>query len=250
MNRGNLLALFILPVFGAGALLLWLLSLPCGNREIAAFATSLRGRTRSQAHNVRLALAALDGKLIAPGEKFSFNQMVGPWSQDRGYRKAPVSYTGELTLDWGGGVCQASSTLYNTALLAGLPILERHRHYWPASYVPPGQDAAVAYPNIDLRFQNSLRSPIRISAGIEGESVLIRLYARDRPARVDLDRRILAVTRPTTIVRDVPWRSKPGITAGQRGCEVALYRVLPGDEARAELISWDSYPAQNRVIWR
>lgn len=242
--------LLALPPLGLVALLAWLVWLPSGEAEIAAYATSLRGRTRSQVHNAQLALAALDGTTVAPGKEFSFAQVVGPWTQDRGYRKAPVSYSGDMTLDWGGGVCQASTTLYNAALFAGLPIRERHRHYWAASYVPPGQDAAVAYPNIDLRFQNALRHPIRISARIQGESILVRLYSRDRPPRVALDRRVLSVNRPATVVRYIARRAEPRVSAGQPGCEVVLYRVFGGSEPRRELVSRDTYPAQNRVVWR
>ena len=250
MDRRVIIPLLALPLLTVAALLVWLLRLPAAEDEIAAFGTSLRGRTRSQVHNVQLALIALDGQTVPPGKEFSFDRTVGPWTEDRGYRKAPVSYSGDMSLDWGGGVCQASSTLYNAALLAGLPIRERHRHYWPASYVPPGQDAAVAYPNIDLRFENSLRSPLRIAARIEGEAILIRLYSRDRPPRVSLNRRVISVTRPTTVVRYLSHRSEPIVTAGQPGSEVVLYREFPGDAPEQEFISRDTYPPQHRVIWR
>ncbi len=252
MSRHAAIRWFLLasPLLGLIALFVWVLRLPSGEAQIAAYATGLRGRTRSQVHNVELALQALDGQVIAPGREFSFAKAVGPWTEDRGYRKAPVSYSGDMTVDWGGGVCQASSTLYNAALLAGLPITERHRHYWPASYVPPGQDAAVAYPNIDLRFRNPLRHPIRISARVEGESLLIRLFSRDRPPQVSLVRRVLSVRRPTTVVRYVAHRAEPRVTAGQPGYDVVLYRVFGGQEGQRELVSRDSYPAQNRVVWR
>jgi len=232
------------------ALTAWVVQLPTEERQVAAFATGLHGRTQSQVHNLRLALAALDGQMVAPGRTFSFCRAVGPWTQDRGYRKAPVSYSGDLTLDWGGGVCQAATTLYNAALLAGLAIRERHRHYWPAAYVPPGQDAAVAYPNIDLRFRNTLHYPVRISARVEGESAVVRLLSRDRPPAVWLDRKVLAVTPPITVTRPRTSSSSPAVFLGQPGYEVALYRVSSGANARRELISRDSYPPQNRIMWR
>mgnify|MGYP005843172321 CR=1 FL=1 len=227
----------------------WLLTLPGGERQLAAFATSLRGRTQSQVQNVRLALAALDGAEVEPGGEFSFTRTVGPWTRDRGYRKAPVSYSGDLTLDWGGGVCQASSTLYNAALLAGLPIGERHRHYWPASYVPPGRDAAVAYPSTDLRFRNPLPAPVRISAHIEGESLVVRLFSRARPPRVAVHHALLSVAAPTTVVRARATPAGQGVFRGQPGCEVAVYRVFAGPYPRRELVSHDTYPPQHRIIW-
>jgi len=245
-----LIVMLIIPLLGALGLFAWLCNLPGNEQIIAAFSSGTRGRTASQIYNVRLAVAALDGKIIPPGKEFSFNHAVGPWTMDRGYRKAPVSFSGDRLLDWGGGVCQASSTLYNAALLAGLPILERHRHHWPASYVPPGQDAAVAYPNIDLRFSNTLTSPIRISARLAGDSVLISFYSKQPAPQVRLERELLGITPPATTVRFEANAAKRASVLGHPGYQVALYRVFPGDEPRRELVSRDTYPPQNRITWR
>ena len=240
------------PALACLALLGWVWRLPqMPGREgvIAAFSTSVRGRTHSQRHNVRLALAALDGQVVAPRAEFSFNRAVGPWTVDRGYRRAPVSYSGDLVLDWGGGVCQASSTLYNAALLAGFPIVERHRHQWPATYVAPGQDAAVAYPNIDLRFRNPLNWPVRVSARLTGESVLIRLSSRGRAPAVCLEREVLAVVPPAVVVRPAAAQRRTFIR-GRPGYQVAVYRSFLSGAHGRELVSRDSYPPQNRVIFR
>jgi vancomycin resistance protein VanW len=238
----------ILPAAVVLGLALWLWQQPGREKVIGAFSTSLKGRKSSQVHNVRLALASLDGEIIPPDAEFSFCRAVGPWSADKGYQRAPVSFSGDMVKDWGGGVCQASTTLYNAALLAGLPITERHRHYWAAHYVPPGQDAAVAYSNIDLRFRNCLACPIRISAGIVGESAIIRLNCRQAPPAAHLEREILAVNPPATVVRLNSYRAG-GMIRGKPGYEVALYRVFEGSRQR-ELLSRDSYPAQNRIVWR
>jgi vancomycin resistance protein YoaR len=249
LSRRRLLpGLLALPLLCALALVAWLARLPAGERTIAAFATGLQSRTRAQVHNVRLALAALDGQVIPPGKEFSFNRAVGPWTADRGYVKAPVSYSGEKTLDWGGGVCQASTALYNAALLAGLEMRERHRHYWPTDYVPPGQDAAVAYPNVDLRLVNPLSSPVRISAGISGEAIVVALHSRVQPPRVRVERVVMSVTVPATVVR--PAASARAPTKGQPGCEVALYRTELDGAQKRELVSRDQYPARSRVEWR
>jgi vancomycin resistance protein YoaR len=138
--------------------------------------------------------------------------------------------------------------LYNAALLAGLPITERHHHYWAAHYVPPGQDAAVAYSSIDLRFRNNLDRPIRIAAGLTGESIVIRLYCRQKPAPVHLEREILAVNPPATVMRFDSYRAG-GMIRGKPGYEVALYRIFENG-GRRELLSRDAYPAQNRIVWR
>ena len=80
---------------------------------MAGFATSLQERTASQQHNARRAAASINGQVIQPGGEFSFNKTVKSWSMDRGYVKAPVSYDGDLIREYGGGVCQTSTTLYN-----------------------------------------------------------------------------------------------------------------------------------------
>jgi len=237
------------PVFACVALFGWLLALPGEEQVIAAFSTGLRGRSRSQIHNVKLALAALDGRSLPPGAAFSFNHAVGPWGADRGYVRAPVSFSGERVLDWGGGVCQASSALYNAALLAGIPILERHRHYWPTTYVPPGLDAAVAYPNIDLRFRNSLTAPIRISAQVVGEAVVIKLRSSQRPPASAIARQVLSVT-PPTLLPSSALGDRHRASHGFPGYEVAVYRVFAGPPERREMISRDSYPAQNQVVYQ
>ncbi len=241
--------LLALPFAACAALFVWLAGPRSQEHVIAAFSSGLRDRTRSQVHNVRLAVAALDGRTIAPGQEFSFNKQVGPWGADRGYVRAPVSFSGERVLDWGGGVCQASTVLYNAVLLAGLPILERHRHYWPTTYVPPGQDAAVAYPNIDLRFRNTLPAPIHISAAVVGEAVVVKLLSEAPPPAVRVERDVVSLSPPALVTRPREQsRGKPA--RGFPGCDVALYRVFSGAPERRELVSRDSYPAQSQVVYQ
>ncbi|MCS7223498.1 MAG: VanW family protein [Armatimonadetes bacterium] len=121
---------------------------------LAEFATPLANRTEGQVYNALKAARAINGRLIRPGEVFSFNKAVGEWSQGRGYVRAPVSLGGILVLSWGGGVCQASTTLYGAALFAGLAIVERHAHSVAPTYVATGLDAAVAPGVADLKIRN------------------------------------------------------------------------------------------------
>ncbi len=118
---------------------------------------------RNRANNIRLAVGAISGKMILPGETFSFNGIVGRRTHERGYRDAYVYQNGKQELDVGGGVCQVSSTLYNCVLLADLPVLERYNHYFTIGYVPLGRDAAVASAS-DFKFKNDTNYPIRVDA--------------------------------------------------------------------------------------
>lgn len=213
---------------------------------IGAFSTTLFGRTRSQRHNAQLALGRLVGAEIAPGATFSFNGRVGTFSRDQGYRKAPVSYNGQLIDDWGGGVCQTSTTLYNAALLSGMKILERNRHRFAPSYVPPGRDAAVAFSGIDLRFQNVLPYPVRIEGYIRGDQLFVSLVgARPLKERPQVVSEVKEVRAPETYVLGGTQGRRRVRNSGKSGCEVSVVRIV-GD--RRELISHDNYPAMNRVV--
>ncbi|HRF58286.1 MAG TPA: VanW family protein [Fimbriimonadaceae bacterium] len=213
---------------------------------IGAYSTPLEGRSKSQAHNARLCLARLDGAEIGPHEIFSFNQTVGTWSRDQGYRKAPVSYNGQLIDAWGGGVCQASTTLYNAALLSGLVVLERHRHRFAPSYVPPGRDAAVAYSNIDLKILNPYPYPVRIVSSVVRERVVVTIVGREKPTHVPvIVQDVRSVTPPAEYVIRGGHSAGRVRNTGKTGYEVATYRVVEGVR---ELLSIDTYPPMNRVV--
>lgn len=220
---------------------------------LARYVSSLEDRTPNQIHNVQLAVRSINGRWLKPGELFSFNQAVGSWSSDSGYKRAPVSYDGELIPSWGGGVCQASTVLYNAAALAGLTVVERHRHRWTAHYVPPGRDAAVAYPNIDLRVRNDHAWPVRLEAEVRGSLVEFRVLALRKPeAKYEFRQRIESVTEPM-LVRQ-PWtEGQPARRVrnpGKRGVRVLTYRVKlkDGEELGREFLSDDAYPAMNRLL--
>lgn len=232
---------------------LWAGVSPGTERQIACYATGLRGRTPSQIHNLALATRRINGRVVQPGEVFSFVATVGPWTADMGYVKAPVSYDGELIREWGGGVCQASTTLYNAALLAGLQIVERHRHHWPARYAPPGRDAAVAYSDIDLKFRNTLPAPVRIVGEIYGGEVVFKLLSTYQPRyRVEIESQMRSITRPGRIilpnagVRAGRWKL---VNKGHPGFHVVTRRrFIYSDHTRCQIVSQDTYPVMNGVV--
>lgn len=211
---------------------------------LATYATSLVGRMKSQRHNAALCFEQLDGVEIAAHETFSFNRAVGTWSRDRGYRKAPVSYNGQLVESWGGGVCQASTTLYNAALLSGMVILERHPHRFAPSYVPPGRDAAVAFDRIDLRFANPYDYPVRLLATVEHDQLVVRILGAVDVKPVIVQQEIRQVREPMEVTMR---GGKTGRVrnSGKPGYEVVVWRWAGN---RKELISTDDYPAMHRIV--
>lgn len=222
--------------------------------ELSNYGTSLAGRTEHQRHNAVRAAAAIDGTVVGPGEEFSFNTVVGPWTRDRGYRRAPVSFGGEIVIAYGGGVCQTSSTLYNAALLAGLTIIERDHHVWEPGYVAAGRDAAVAQGIADLRFQNPYRWPIALHAGAEGQQLVVRVTAPRRPAdtfHVEVEPLASEAAAPVVrLVRDTAAGRGPQMRPGRPGRTVRCVRLRyrDGRLIDREILSHDTYQALSPVI--
>ncbi|GAB6151954.1 hypothetical protein JCM17380_07040 [Desulfosporosinus burensis] len=145
---------------------------------IAQYSTHFDSTLVKRTGNIRLAAKALDGKLLAPGERFSFNESVGERTAKAGYQEALIIVGNKFTPGLGGGVCQVSSNLYNVVILANLEILERHRHSLPVDYVPPGQDATVSFPILDFRFRNSTDAYLLIRCNVEGNTLTFQLYRK------------------------------------------------------------------------
>ncbi|HWP31403.1 MAG TPA: VanW family protein [Fimbriimonadales bacterium] len=219
--------------------------------RIATYSTSLQGRTLSQKHNSILAAQKLDGVVIPPGKVFSFNKTVGTWSRYEGYRKAPVSYNGQMIKAWGGGVCQTSTTLYNTALLAGLEIIERNQHRFAPEYVPPGRDAAVAFENIDLRFKNPYPFPILIKNRTTNERLQFEILGK-KPLNCKIQ--IVHEIHKVNVPKEFSLQSSSFVSRtahpGNPGFAVTVYRVFQSDRGiRKELVSRNSYPSAPRITF-
>jgi len=199
---------------------------------LGSFATTLVGSLPARTHNVRLAAAALDGAVLRPGEELSFNERVGARTPERGYRPAPVILRETRQVQVGGGVCQVASTVFDAALLAGLSVVERHRHSSPVDYVALGQDATIAWGVKDLRIENDLDLDVRLRVQVVGSTLAARFEAAEETGETfELE----------TVTRDSP---APDDVAGLPGRDVELYRVrsIDGEEVDRELVHRDHYP--------
>ena len=125
--------------------------------------------------NVRLAAKYLNGKILNPGEEFSYNKTVGPRTKARGFKAAAIFASGEVVDGIGGGICQVSSTLYMAALRANMKITQRKNHTFYVDYAPKGEDATVVYGSIDFRFVNTSPYPIKIVATSQNNYIRIKL---------------------------------------------------------------------------
>lgn len=130
-------------------------------------------------NNLNLACKAIDGKVLQPGEEFSFNLTTGNRTPEAGYKEAGAYQNGLVVQEPGGGVCQVASTLYNAVIFSGLSVTERHNHTFEPTYVTPGEDATVSYDGYagpDLRFTNTTASALVIRAKYEDQTVTCSLY--------------------------------------------------------------------------
>ncbi len=126
--------------------------------------TTLTGSSTSRINNITKSASLINGVVLNPGEEFSYNDVVGPRTAARGFQLAGAYSGGKVVTEYGGGICQVSSTLYYTALLANLEITDRTCHYFGVSYLPAGLDATVSWGGPEFKFKNNRDYPIRIEA--------------------------------------------------------------------------------------
>lgn len=146
------------------------------NVLLGGYRTVLKDPLPGEEYNVHLAASLLAGTVVKPGEVFSQNAAIGPYTEEKGFEKGPTYIGTTLTETIGGGVCKVASTLYNVAVLANLKIVERHNHSMPVPYVPYGQDATVSYGSKDIKFMNNTKSDIMIWAKGVGNVLYMAIY--------------------------------------------------------------------------
>ncbi|HSH36626.1 VanW family protein, partial [Schnuerera sp.] len=201
------------------------------NGVIGEYSTSFKGSSQNRKENIRLSAESVKGKILMPGETMSFNETTGPRDKKFGYKEASVIIAGEFTPDVGGGVCQTSTTLYNSLLLADVTILERSPHSIPAKYVQFGQDAAVAYGFLDLKFRNDFDFPLYFHSKIVGERVYFYIYG-DRKSRdysVKIESEIvetISVEEETILDKTLEPGSKILVQQGRTGYRVNTYKSI------------------------
>jgi len=172
---------------------------------VASYET-LYGGEPNRIHNVQLVAHLVDDHVIAPGQTFSFNAATGARTADKGFRVAPVIINGELQTGLGGGVCQVSTTVFNAAYDAGLPIVQRTNHALYISHYPQGRDATVNYPDVDLKFVNDTGHWLLLRTWVGSSSLTVALYG------TPLHRRVVTETRPLVVTGPAPTKKVPDPT--------------------------------------
>jgi len=144
--------------------------------EISSFSTAIKDNEQGRLTNISLTCSALNNTIVKKGETFSFNNVVGKPTVQRGYQEASIIIDHKTERGIGGGNCQVSSTLYNAVLnIPNLAIIERHEHGKDVTYVPEGKDAAVSFGSLDFKFRNDTQNDIKIEAASNNQTITIRL---------------------------------------------------------------------------
>lgn len=134
--------------------------------------TTVSTNNSNGTYNMSKALKSFNQVVIQPGQTISFFDIAGPCGKAEGY--LPAGVVGGI--GYGGGICQASTTLYGAALRAGLTIVERRNHSVPSTYVPIGQDAMVNYGSSDLKIRNDFNFPVKLVTYTKGKTLYAEVW--------------------------------------------------------------------------
>ena len=150
---------------------------------IAEFTTEFKGSVYGKPNrvfNIVKAAGLVNNGVVEPGDIYSINAALGPRNEENGWKVAAGIKDGAYVQEYGGGVCQVSTTLYNALLMADMHIVERHHHSWPLGYVDIGRDATISTGGPDLRFENTSGARLFIIAEADSQQkkVTVRLYGR------------------------------------------------------------------------
>ena len=225
--------------------------------KISSFTTKTT-KDNDRNTNIALSAAALNGRMVLPGETLSFNDCTGQRTGEKGYREAGAIAGGVLVDDTGGGVCQTSSTLFNAVVRADLEIVTRYAHSWPSSYVNKGEDATVNWPSLDFVFRNNGQFPVFVVAWYANQEVTVEIYGQmlEDGQTIDLYSEVTQTLKPPD---DILYTLDESLPAGTRKagrqkrtgyvvdtCKV--YYDAEGNELRREKLWTTTYRAQQEEI--
>lgn len=230
---------------------------------IAKVSTDVTFRGFDSRSNVRTALNHFNLFAVYPGDTVSFNTVVGPRTEALGFKVAPEYAGSKEEMGVGGGVCQASTTLYNAMIQAGMTIIERHNHTMTVAYVEPSQDAAVNYGKKDLVFRNDTEHAIYIYTNVTKEYATVTVYGARPQYRIVLESVIESESKSDLVgyqddmtgkivyyTTDTPVLYKEGHGSCRSQGWLVYYDWETGAEVKRVQVSYDVYSAGINVYWR
>lgn len=223
--------------------------------QLSTFTTRYDVSDVDRSENLRLACQKINGKVILSGETFSYNKTLGPRTIATGYKNGKIYSNGEVVDGIGGGICQISSTLYNSVLMANLEIVERRNHQFVTSYVPAGRDATVVYGMTDFKFKNTRQYPVRLVASSKNGIATISIYGIKEENEYTFSfstKTIASIPTTTKYIEDntLPVGTEKIKQKGANGLKTQTYitKMLNGKVISTKLLSTDTYDAMQKII--
>lgn len=171
------------------------------SETLASYTTYFNAQDKGRTQNIVIATSLIDGVTLQAYGEFSFNQTVGERTKEAGFQQAKIILNGEYVLGTGGGVCQVSTTLYNSALKSGLEVTEFHPHTLQVSYVPPSRDAMVSTTS-DLKLFNPYPFAVKLSAKVLDGAVRVSFLGKREGYRYEIVSETLEeISPPPPIVK-------------------------------------------------
>lgn len=190
------------------------------------------GSPKNRRHNIQVGLNKFNGHLIPKGEVFSFNEILGPVDGAAGYLKELVIKGDKTEPDYGGGLCQISSTAYRGVWEYGFPIVDRKNHSYVVNYYAPvGTDATVYLPNPDMKFENNSSGALLIQTYSDGDNAYF-IYYGTRDARQSevygpiISNRVGAPPDKFEVTPNLPPGVKRKVGDRHAGMSVVWYRTV------------------------
>lgn len=225
------------------------------DKVLGDFSTDYSSSIKNRKENIKIASEKFNNMKLNPGDVISFNDIVGEISEATGFKNATVIVGGEYETGIGGGICQVSTTLYNSLILSDLEIVERHNHSRPINYVDLGTDAAVARGYKDLKFKNNTNNPIIILAEADGQKLDFKVLGNsaERDYQVKIIPERLGVVSPdvkTTYSDSIPEGETVVKESGKNGYSYKTYKevVKNGEVVEKKEISKSYYVPKSKVL--
>lgn len=222
---------------------------------LGSYSTKLTDSSAGRVENIKIATERTSGVLLMPGEEFSYNEHTGKRTAENGYKDATVIVKGEAIQGIGGGVCQVSTTLYNSVLYSGLEIVKVKNHSIPSSYVQKGRDAAVTDTGIDFVFKNNYSQPIYIKNVFANNTIICQVYGNSKDKKnIEI---VTNIDKKTSfsVKKEKDSSLEEGeekvIEQGREGYSVSTYRVYYDEnknEIKREKVATSYYPPRQKVI--
>ena len=185
-------------------------------RDILCEYETKHTKNAARNNNLELACAAINGTVLAPGEVFDYNTVVGERTREKGYQAAAAYSSGKTVQTIGGGVCQVSSTIYYCCLIADLEIVNRLQHSYVSDYMPMGMDATVSWGGPEFTFKNNTNYPIRIETWVADGYVHCKLVGTDeKDYYIEMEYEVIGTDGPTTVYEEYPPDNPEGYKDGQ-----------------------------------